>query len=370
MTPVVAVLRELKSRDDNIEIRFWCDKKFAPQAREIMGHFDETIPVETIFSGKLRRYKNLTLFRQLTYAPIVLRNMRDGVYVVVGFFQSLFKLLVWRPDVVFAKGGYVCLPIGLAAHILGIPIVIHDSDARPGLTNRVLAKYATAIATGAPLGFYPYPESKSRYIGIPISDKFYRFSQDDRMAAKAEIGVSTSRPLVVVTGGGLGAQRVNDAVVVNLIALMGVASVVLISGTAQYDELRTMLPDNSQDFQLHAFVSDKMSAMLGAADIVVTRAGATTILELAALGTPTILIPNRSLADQLKNAEVYAKARAVDVIDENELEADPTLLFEHVSALLGDENRRNDMAESFSSFARPAAASDMVNMIINASTSK
>lgn len=364
VTPVVAVLRELKARNDNTEIRFWCDVKFIPQAREIMNHFDASIPVESIISGKLRRYKNLSLLRQLTYAPIVLRNIRDGFFVVIGFFQSLVKLTVWRPDVIFAKGGYVCLPIGLAARVLGIPLVIHDSDARPGLTNRVLARFAKAIATGAPLEHYPYPKNKSRYIGIPISDKFYNFTQDEQIAAKVEVGISTSHPLVVITGGGLGATRINDAIVVGLESLLSMASVILISGTAQYDELKAKLPENSKDFQLHSFVSDKMAAMLGAADVVVTRAGATTILELAALGKPTILIPNRSLTDQLKNATVYKETGAVVVIDETDLENNPDLLLNEIKTLLSDEEKRRSMVAAFGVFARPNAAKDMVDMII------
>jgi len=86
------------------------------------------------------------------------KNIVDFFKVVGGFFQSLYKLVVWRPDIVFTKGGYVCLPVGIAAHVLRIPLVIHDSDAHPGLTNRILSQWATAIATGAPLEYYQYPK--------------------------------------------------------------------------------------------------------------------------------------------------------------------------------------------------------------------
>jgi UDP-N-acetylglucosamine:LPS N-acetylglucosamine transferase len=107
VTPVVAVLRELKHRDKDVEVRFWCDRKFAPQAQSIMHHFDDTIPVQPIFSGKLRRYNALPLWRQfLRPVSIVFPNLRDMFFVFFGFVQSFFKLLVWRPDVLFA--GWIC----------------------------------------------------------------------------------------------------------------------------------------------------------------------------------------------------------------------------------------------------------------------
>ncbi|HZJ34543.1 MAG TPA: glycosyltransferase, partial [Candidatus Angelobacter sp.] len=138
VTPVVAVLRELRRAHPKAEIQFWCDNKFAVQAREIMSNFDAKIPVYTIIAGKLRRYHHLSAMRQLLWPSLVLSNIRDSFLVVVGFLQSVVKLITWRPDVVFTKGGYVCLPVGIAARILRIPLVIHDSDAHPGLTNRIL----------------------------------------------------------------------------------------------------------------------------------------------------------------------------------------------------------------------------------------
>ncbi|HRQ86799.1 MAG TPA: glycosyltransferase, partial [Candidatus Saccharibacteria bacterium] len=220
-----------------------------------------------------------------------MRNIGDAFLVFIGIIQSFVKLMVWRPDVVFTKGGYVCLPVGIAARWLRIPLVIHDSDAHPGLTNRILAKWATSIATGAPLEYYPYPKEKTTYVGVPTRKLYTPFSKMERHAAKQEWGLATNKPLIVVTGGGLGAKRMNDTVVAVLKDLMKIGSVVLISGESHYDELRRQVPENSEDFQLYAFVSGVYS-LFGAADVVVTRAVATTILELAALERPTILVPN------------------------------------------------------------------------------
>lgn len=334
-----------------------------------MHHFDRTVPVDTILSGKFRRYNNLPMWRQLLRpVSIVFPNLRDLVLVVFGFIQSFAKLLFWRPDVVFTKGGYVCLPVGLAARLLHIPLVIHDSDAHPGLTNRILARWATSIATGAPLKHYPYPAERSRYVGIPIADEFSKITAAEQRNAKEMLGFDPARPLVVITGGGLGAQRINNAVALSLQDLLPLASVVLVSGNGQYDEMRALTPQDDERFQLHAFVSNGMATMLGAADIVVTRAGATTLLELAALAKPTILIPNGYLTGghQLKNAAAYAERGAVEVIDEHQLDTDPQVLVETIRSLLGDKTKRDTMSTAFHTFARPHAASDMADMILAA----
>lgn len=334
-----------------------------------MGHFDASIRIDTIYSGKLRRYHSLTLWQQMTnLRSIVFPNVRDFFLVGIGFFQSMVKLLVWRPDVVFTKGGYVCLPIGMAARLLRIPLIIHDSDAHPGLTNRLLAKWATAIGTGAPLKFYSYPISRSHYVGVPIVADFSPYSPERQLEVKRQLGFDSSRPLVVVTGGGLGARRLNDAVALILDRLLEHANVLLISGEGQYDEMRTITPQDDPRYQLHAFVSKGMADMLGAADVVVARAGATTILELAALAKPTILVPNGLLTGghQLKNAAVYAENNAVGIVNEDELIKRPDVLYDEIMNILADFRRRHAMADAFHDFAKPDAAKDMAELILHA----
>lgn len=333
-----------------------------------MSVVDPHMRVERIAAGKLRRYHHLSLLRQLMWPKLVLLNLRDSLLVGVGFIQSFFKLIVWRPDVVFTKGGYVCLPVGMAARVLRIPLVIHDSDAHPGLTNRVLSRWASAIATGAPLEYYPYPKAISRYVGIPIREGFEPFTLAQRKKAKKQWGIDPERPLVVVTGGGLGAQRINDAVAGTLDELMEIASVVLISGSGQYDQLRALTPQYDERYQLHAFVSEGLVSLFGAADVVVTRAGMTTILELAALRKPTILVPNGKLTGghQLKNAQVYRDAKSVLIVDENTMEKTPLVLRDAVKTILDDPKATDEMAERFMQFARPHAAKDVAEMILGA----
>jgi len=367
VTPVVAVLKELRAKQPKVELRFWVDKKFAPQAQSIMSSFDDSIAVQTITAGKLRRYYHLTLLQHFLWPSLMFKNLGDGFLVFVGFIQSLAKLIIWRPDVVFTKGGYVCLPVGMAAHVLKIPLVIHDSDAHPGLTNRILARWATSIGTGAPLEYYHYPKSKSKYTGIPINASFKPYTKAEQWDAKREWGINPDKPLIVVTGGGLGARRLNNTVVSIAKKLQKSASIILLSGVAQYDELKAKLPKNNENFQLHAFTSE-MPQLLGAADIVITRAGATTILELVALAKPTILVPNAALTGghQIKNAAVYEDAKAAIVLVEDDMIDTPTMLLKAVDELLNNPKETQAMARRFAAFAKPDAAKDMAKMILAA----
>lgn len=359
VTPVVAVLKEIRKRHPDAQLRFWCDFSFYKQARATVRAFEDDMSVQRIVAGKLRRYNHLTVMQQLLWPSLVLKNIRDGFLVLVGIVQSLFKLIVWRPDVIFTKGGYVCLPVGMAARVLRIPLVIHDSDAHPGLTNRILSRWATTIATGAPLKFYHYDKSRSHYVGIPVDESIHPLNPREQKEAKVEWGIDPERPLLVVTGGGLGAQRVNNVISTTLTELLKFTSVVLVSGTAQYEALKAELPHNGNHFQLHSFVTG-MPRLLGAADVVITRAGATTILELAALKKPSILIPNAKLTGghQVKNADVYAAKDAVVVLNEDETELNPQALIDAVKNLLDNPKKTNEMAARFYTFSRPNAAKD------------
>jgi len=320
-------------------------------------------------AGKLRRYHTLPWWRQLLRPfSIVLPNLRDILFIIGGFVQSLVKLLIWRPDIVFTKGGFVCLPVGIAARILGIPLVIHDSDAHPGLTNRVLAKFATAIATGAELKNYPYPAGITRFIGVPIGSEFTPVTIEKQKALKNELGFDERKPLVLVTGGGLGAENINQAIAKRLDVLLAITNVALISGTSLYDEMRAETPEDDSRFQLHAFVSDGMEKFMGAADIIVTRAGATTILELAALAKPTILIPSPYLSagHQLKNAVELAAHDAVEAINEIELDSNPQLLVDTLTSLLANKKRLAELGKHFHALSKPHAAKDMADIILTA----
>ena len=347
------------------EVRFWCDKKFAPQAKGIMAKYDSSIPVSVIMAGKLRRYHHLTFLQHLLIPSVVFPNIFDVCKVFLGLIQSIVKLIFWRPDVIFLKGGYVCLPVGWAARFLKIPYIIHDSDAHPGLTNRLLASKAKFIATGAPLEYYPYDKTKSYYVGIPVLGDFTLLEEGRKETTKRKYGFNPGKPLIVVTGGGLGAKRINDAILRLRKELKERASILLITGVGQYNDVRHRAGDDDADFKLVNFISSGMAQLLGSADIVIARAGATSILELAAVGAPSILVPNGRLTagHQLKNAKVYADAGAVLIADEEKFKDDENLLLEKIDAILNNEDLKKNLSQKINQFAKPDAAKETAKLI-------
>ena len=341
-----------------------CDKAFEVQARGVMEqHTSVPVTVRTIMAGKFRRYRHLTMLRQLFMPRIVFANLGDVFKVVGGFVQSVLLLRRFRPDVVFAKGGYVCLPVGMAARLLRIPLVIHDSDARPGLTNRILSRWASAIGTGSPLENYPYPADISRYVGVPIGAEFVPFDEAKQRAAKRKLGFDEQLPLVVVTGGGLGAVSINIATLQAAPRLLAEnIGIYHVTGRKHFEEV-DMLAIKDARYQIVPFVYEGMAEALGAADVVISRASATFTQELAGLAKPAILVPAHALHDQHKNAEVYQAADAALVLTDGELK-EPNALYEAIVELLHDTEHQKRLATNLHRFARPHAAHDVAAMII------
>jgi UDP-N-acetylglucosamine--N-acetylmuramyl-(pentapeptide) pyrophosphoryl-undecaprenol N-acetylglucosamine transferase len=371
VTPVLAVINELKKHDDNLQACFVTDKKFGSQAQGIMQKASVEVRVKKIHAGKFRRYHRTHILKQLFDIPTNLKNLRDIFVTFIGFLQSFILLVRFKPDVVFTKGGFVCVPLGMAAHLLRIPIVIHDSDAHPGLANRIVAKWATTIATGAPLENYKYPKEKSHYVGLPVDTTFFRpINVTEQQRLKAALGLhDTKKPLIVVTGGGLGARNINRAVTAIAPQLLDKAAIVHVTGTANYREVLNNAHEHI-DYLIKPFING-LAPLFGAADIVVTRAGATSIQELAAMAKASIIVPNPILTGghQLKNAAVYEKVKAALVIDEDELVANPGVLRKALELLIEDSTKRQLLGKRLHVFAKPEAAVDMAALLVEAAVS-
>jgi len=362
VTPVLAVINRLAEIDDELQVLFVCDSAFESQARGLMKHAAVPVKVKTVSAGKLRRYHDESLLQKMIDLKTNSKNARDIFRVGVGFMQSLKIMRDYSPDIVFAKGGYVCLPVGLAAQSLHIPLVLHDSDARPGLTNKVLSRFAAGIATGTPLKNYNYNPGISTYTGVPVGPEFIKFSKKEQSDAKKKLGFDIKRPLVVGVGGGLGAMSINKAFVSagHTLVQKG-CSLLLVSGRAHADEIRRQMPE-SQHIRVESFVYSDMHELLGAADVVVTRASATFLQELSALAKPCIVVPAAQLGDQVKNAEVFAAAKAVVVMSDREIVQNENFT-KQVIDLVDSTQKRQQLAKNFHSFAKPNAAKDVADMI-------
>jgi len=366
------VLDVLRTEHPQAEIRVWCDKNFYAQTKNTIQGHDKTIAVETILSGKFRRYSSLSVMQQLlSFKTIVIPNFIDIFKIIAGTVQSVYKLIRWRPDVVFCKGGFVSLPVGYAAALLRIPMLLHDSDAHPGLANRILARFATRIATGSTLDHYSYPLEKSSYVGIPLVKEYRVYTADEKRVFKRALGFrDETKPLVIVTGGGLGSQKINQAIMSKLDALLLVCNIVLICGEGNYDQLAHD-PKTAQyegSFQLRSYVSTGMYKLLAASDLVVTRGGATTLLELAALATPALIIPNPYLtgSHQLKNAKEYEEQGAAVVVDEFELDKSAGVLSDAILTITSDMHLQRRLSDSIKRLARPHAAKTVAGLLVEA----
>lgn len=336
-----------------------------------MAHANVPVAISVIAAGKLRRYHGIPLWKQLLDIPTVVRNLADTVRIVAGFFQSMVLLWRFKPDVVFAKGGYVCLPLGYAARLLRIPLVIHDSDTRPGLTNRMLSRSAMRIATGSPLENYNYPVDRTVYTGVPVDASLRPLSASEQREAKSRIGViDLTKPLIVVTGGGLGAASINEGMIRAAQSLLDDGYCIYhVTGRKHWESVRARAVEHP-DYHIVDFVYKDMASVLGAADIVVSRGSATFLQELAALAKPTIVVPAGHLSDQVKNARTYEAARAVVVVTDADVRNGRALV-DAIQAIAGDTKAAQAMTKRFHAFSRPGAAQEVARLILGAgSTTK
>lgn len=295
-------------------------------------------------------------------------NARDTVRVARGLAASLRILHRWKPDVVFVKGGFVGLPVGIAAHILRIPYVIHESDFTPGLTNKILARWADKIAVGFPVkGYHEFPKERLVYTGSPVRGEL---ELSHRLAGLTRFKLSAGLPVVLVTGGSQGARAINDCLVEALPQLVEFTQILHLTGEHEYERVcfevkRLGKVKLLSRYQPHAFLFKDMGDALAAADVVVARAGANTITELATLAKPTILIPNYLHAGhQEANAKVLSRAGAVVSLDERRLT--PAGLVSTVRNLIGSEDEQARLSRAIASFAKPTAAAELAGLILAA----
>jgi UDP-N-acetylglucosamine--N-acetylmuramyl-(pentapeptide) pyrophosphoryl-undecaprenol N-acetylglucosamine transferase len=295
------------------------------------------IRYHAIPAGKWRRYLSA-------------ENLADVLRVAGGIVGALLALLRERPALLFSKGGYVTVPPVIAARMLRIPVVTHESDTDPGLATRINSRFADLVLTSFPetVRWFP-PALRERVVmtGNPVRERFFN---GDAAAGRRAVGAPDGTPLVLVLGGSLGSETVNRLVRGALPLLAGRCMVVHQTGARDY------LPaGGSPRYRPVPFVRDELPDLMAASDLVVARAGANTLAELAACGTPALLLPlelSGSRGDQVRNAEYFASRGAAAVF----AGGGPQELAAAVTGLLDDPARREAMAAAMRGLAVPDAA--------------
>lgn len=371
ITPLLAVASELKQTDPNCHIVYI--GQTGDHLSDIPAEHSAIDAVYSVRAGKFRRYHGEG-WKQLLDLKTMALNIRDACYVVVGFWQSRALLKKLQPAVIFVKGGFVGVPVGLAAATRRIPYITHDSDAIPGLANRIIARWARYHAVALPKDIYQYPPDKTVATGIPLQEDFVTVTPELQQTYRKQIGVPLDAPVLFVIGGGLGSQRVNAAVVQavpHLLHEFPKLHVIHGVGRANEHDVQsdyTQLLDDKARSRLEVFgFTKEVYKYSGAADLIITRAGATNIAEFAAQGKACIVIPSPFLAGghQLKNTQVLEANDAVEAIDEVAVTEDPNRLAQLVSQLLKDAPRRAVLARQLHMLAKPDATQKIADLILS-----
>lgn len=276
------------------------------------------IPYYSISSGKLRRYFDV-------------KNLSDPFKVLKGFGQSVRLLKKIKPGIVFSKGGFVSVPVVLAAKLLRIPVIIHESDITPGLANKIAIPAAKKICCNFPETLAFLPKKKAVLTGTPIRKELLR---GDAKKARALCRFDEEKPVLLIVGGSSGSKAINSAIRAQLAQLLTHYQILHLCGRGNLDKRLS----GTAGYAQFEYAQDELKDMLAAADLVISRAGANAICELLALHKPNILIPlsaKASRGDQILNAKSFEKQGFSCVIEEEYLSE--KTLFEAVRTVLSDK---------------------------------
>jgi UDP-N-acetylglucosamine--N-acetylmuramyl-(pentapeptide) pyrophosphoryl-undecaprenol N-acetylglucosamine transferase len=314
----------------------------------------------TIKAGKLRRY-------------VSWQTLTGVMRVPIGMIQAINIVGKFRPQVVFTSGGYVAVPAGLAARLNRVPLLMHQQDVQPNLSNKLVAPLATRISVAFTDSLAFFPAHKTLQPGNPIRQAMLDVRQMLPEEARQKLGFEEQVPLLLVTGGSQGARHLNQVVSEALPDLLVHCQVLQISGKELYIETREL--SNSvlahlketmrRRYQLVAYLNEEMPLALQAADLVLCRSGASTLSELAVLSKPSILVPLPPAigsSPQEANAEMFGRKAAAEVIRDGDLK--PQVLAERVKFILSSSTRLEAMAEASRSFAKPQATQEITAELV------
>ena len=297
------------------------------------------IPYYPISSGKLRRYRSL-------------KNLSDPFRVIKGFGQAFSILRKLKPDIVFSKGGFVSVPVVMAAKLAGIRCVIHECDMTPGLANKLAMPFAGKICTNFEETAKNLKADKAVYTGTPIREMLLAGDPDK---GRELCGFNKEKPVILVTGGSLGAGAINDAVRDAIGELTAGYQIAHLCGNGKKEDSMDGIPGYKQI----EYAGPEMADLYAMADIIICRAGANTLAEILALAIPHILIPlplSASRGDQILNAESFRKKGYSCVLDQD------TMTKESLLEAVEDTWKRR---EEYRSNMNNAPAKDGLNAVLN-----
>ena len=296
------------------------------------------IPYYGISSGKLRRY----------FDP---KNFSDPFKVLKGYGEAVRIIRKLKPDVVFSKGGFVSVPVVLAAKRCKVPCIIHESDMTPGLANKLAIPAASKICCNFPETLQYLPKDKAVLSGSPIRQELLH---GDALAARKFTGLTDDKPVILVMGGSLGAAAVNEAVRKILPTLLKDFHVIHLCGKGKLDASLSELSGYVQ----YEYINEELKDLFALADIVISRAGANSICELLALHKPNLLIPLSAAAsrgDQILNARSFEKQGFSLVLEEEAISNE---------VLLQTIHRLYDERASFSEAMKASRQTDSIDTIV------
>lgn len=359
--PLVAVSRKLNelAKSENLEepeIYYLGPGLFLESslAREKMNFY-----YKIIMTGKWRRYFSFNNFIDL---------FKTGI----GLAQALYE--VWRimPDVIFSKGGYGSFGVVIAGWIYRIPVILHESDSIPGLTNKFLARFASLVAVSFNEAAAILPKNKTYFTGEAIRDAFFEIPKPE--VERPLLHLTSQKPTVLVLGGSQGAKKINDVILDILPELLNMAEVIHQTGDENYSDVFKESKVALEGFPgellasyhpVNFLVEPEYIAAYHSADLIISRSGAGSIFEIAASGKASILIPITDSANdhQRKNAYIFGSDGKAEVIEESNLT--PRLVMSVIGSILNNPEKKKNMGEKARKFATPDAAKLIAQALLN-----
>jgi len=353
--PILAVIREVKKKAEenlilDLEIFY-----MGPEdnfGKNILKS-EEVVEIN-VAAGKMRRYFSW-------------ENFSDVVKIAIGFLQALWNFFLIMPDVVFSKGGYGALPAVLASIIFRIPLIIHESDSVPGQVNKFSARFASRIGLGFSSASKFFSKNKTALVGVPVRRYILGGQKED---AREKFKIASSLPVVGFIGASQGAERINNAILGVLRELTEEFEVIHQTGAGNFSEVRgeaqvILGAAHKERYHIFGFLSEnEMRDFYAACDLIVSRAGASSIFEIASARKPAIVVPLSTAAQnhQKQNAYDYAKSGAAAVVEEGNMT--PHVLLGEVRKIMAEEKTLRRMAAAAQKFARPDSAEIIAKEIL------